>query len=237
MRKMSEELPIELKQMLINFFASKRAGITTISPLLEWITKRQIADPTFDLKNWLRSLGYEEDRYYLRLWNILKRYQEKMAAKQKIEQLIAKKERKTMGSKVLSKTGELAEIKFEVANKFVDEIIPIASQLGYETSVSGILDFCRFLKSFYEENREKVEQFDDAIALIKVLSDIVNPYFIRIMGQRILADTIIKLATLRANGLKIPYEYEKFILEELKNKLYEIIYEYESKLAGVKIGE
>jgi len=229
---MVEELPDELREMLVNFFASKRAGITRISPLLKWITEQQITDPTFDLKNWLRNQGYEEERDYDRLLKILKRYQNLIAAKKSVEHAITKKERKTLAKKLLSKTGEIAEAKFEVANKFVDEIIPMASQLGYEITPSGILDFCRFLKSFYEENREKVEMFDDMMALIKVLINVVNPYFIRIAGQRALSDAVIKLAMLRANGMKLPYEYEKFILEELKNKIYDIIHESEAKIIG-----
>jgi hypothetical protein len=229
---MSGEFSDELKEMLANFFASRRIGVTRISPLLQWILDKQKEDPTFDIKNWLRSLGYTEELEYKRLMAALDRY---VLLKQKsefVKEKLTPVERKTLARRTVSKTTELADLKFTVADKFVDEIIPIATQLGYELSSSGILEFCRFLLTFYEENKEKVEEYEDAMALIKVLADIVNPYLIRIMGQKILSDTVIKMAMLRANGLKIPYDYEKIVLEELKNKIYDIIHEAEVKIVG-----
>jgi hypothetical protein len=228
----SYELPTELKEMLVNFFASRRIGVTRISPLLQWILDRQDSDPTFNIKEWLNSLGYTEETEYLRLMKALDRYKRLKIKSEFIKERLIPVEKKTLAKRVVSKTTELADLKFQVADKFIDEIIPMATQLGYELSPSGILEFCRFLKTFYEENREKVEMFDDAIALIKVLSSIVNPYFIRIMGQKVLSDTVIKLAELRANGLKVPYEYENYVLELLKNKIYDIIHESEVKLVG-----
>jgi hypothetical protein len=228
----SGEFSDELKEMLVNFFASRRIGTTRISPLLQWILDKQKDDPTFDIKNWLRSLGYTEELEYKRLMAALDRY---VLLKQKsefVKEKLTPVERKTLARRTVSKTTELADLKFTVADKFVDEIVPIATQLGYELSPSGILEFCRFLLTFYEENKEKVEEYEDAMALIKVLADVVNPYLIRIMGQKILSDTVIKMAMLRANGLKLPYDYEKIVLEELKNKIYDIIHEAEVKIVG-----